>query len=200
MASAVVPTSSGSQVSDQSESICCTKCKKVFQDVEELELHEKKCFPGRCYPCTFPGCGHVNSQKSLLKEHMKGVHENNPFKCGLCSNTFIYWKLFRKHEKHYHSQPESKHIFKYNCTECDFVSDDKTEFQTHMHRHMNVKWYKCNVCAMAFFTQSQLTNHLKNSCTSLIGYKFECSVCGKKLKSEDRYREHFYSQHVTNQP
>ena len=91
-------------------------------------------------------------------------------------------------------------MFKYNCTECDFVSDDKTEFQMHTDRHMNMKHYKCNVCASAFFTQSQLTNHLKHSCSALIGYKFECSVCGKKLKSEDRYREHFYSQHVLNQP
>ena len=33
-------------------------------------------------------------------------------------------------------------------------------------------------------------------CTTLVGYKFESSVCGKKLKSEDRYREHFYSKHV----
>ena len=43
-------------------------------------------------------------------------------------------------------------MFKYNCTECDFVSDDKTEFQMHMDRHMNMKRYKCNVCASAFFT------------------------------------------------
>ena len=37
-------SSSGSQVGDDNESICCSKCKKVFQDVDELELHEKKCF------------------------------------------------------------------------------------------------------------------------------------------------------------
>ena len=197
----VMPQSStGSQAGDENELICCSKCKKVFQDVDELELHEKKCFLGRRYPCKYPGCGHVNSQKSLLNEHIKGVHENNPFRCEVCSETFIYWKSLRKHEKRAHAEPDSMHMFKYNCSECDFVSDDKTEFQMHTDRHMNMKRYKCNVCAMAFFTQSQLTNHLKHSCSALIVYKFECSVCGKKLKSEDRYREHFYSQHVLNQP
>ena len=40
-------SSSGSQVGDENELICCSKCKKVFQDVDELELHEKKCFVGR---------------------------------------------------------------------------------------------------------------------------------------------------------
>ena len=145
-------------------------------------------------------CRHVNSQKSLLNEHVKGVYENNPFRCDVCGETFIYWKSLRKHEKWSHAEPDSKHMFKYNCTECDFVSDDKTEFQMHMDRHMNLKHYKCNICAIAFFTQSQLTNHLKHSCLALIGYKFECSVCGKRLKSVDRYREHFYSQHILNQP
>ena len=197
----VMPQSStGSQAGDENQLICCLKCKKVFQDVDELQLHEKKCFLGRRYPCKYPGCGHVNSQKSLLNEHIKGVHENNPFRCEVCSETFIYWKSLRKHEKRAHAEPDSMHMFKYNCSECDFVSDNKTEFQTHTDRHMNMKRYKCNVCAMAFFTQSQLTNHLKHSCSALIVYKFECSVCGKKLKSEDRYREHFYSQHVLNQP
>ena len=208
--SAIIPSSSkhivtnesdGDSQSGEIESVSCSKCNKVFEEVDELELHEKKCFVGRRYPCKYPGCGHVNSQNSLLNEHVKGVHENNPFKCNVCSETFIYWKSLKKHEKRSHvAKPDSKHMFKYNCTECDFVSDDKTEFQTHIDRHMQLKRYKCNVCAMAFFTQSQLTKHLKKSCTTLIGYKYECSVCGKRLKSEDRYREHFYSQHVLNQP
>ena len=44
----LMPTSSsGSQIGDENESIFCSKCKKVFQDVDELELHEKKCFVGR---------------------------------------------------------------------------------------------------------------------------------------------------------
>ena len=94
-----MPTSSsGSQIGDQNELTCCSKCKKIFQDVDELDLHEKKCFVGRLYPCKYPGCGHVNSQKSLLNEHAKGVHENNPFRCDACGETFIYWKSLRKHE------------------------------------------------------------------------------------------------------
>ena len=83
-------SSSGSQAGDENELICCSKCKKVFQDVDKLELHEKKCFLGRRYPCTYPGCGHINSQKSLLNEHVKGVHENNPFTCEVCGESLIY--------------------------------------------------------------------------------------------------------------
>ena len=102
-------SSSGSQVGDENESICCSKCKKVFQDVDELELHEKKCFVGRRYPCKYPGCGHVNSQNSLLNEHVKGVHENNPFRCEICSETFIYWRSLRKREKQANAEQLSTH-------------------------------------------------------------------------------------------
>ena len=87
------------------------------------------------------------------------------------------------------------------CEDCDFVSDDRTEYQTHVDRHRSMKRYKCNVCESAYFSQSQLTDHFKNSCSSVVDVnKYECSVCGKQLKSKDRYREHFYGQHVLNQP
>ena len=175
----------------------------MFDNADQLSVHEKKCFIGRCYPCPYAGCSHVNSQNSLLDEHIKGVHENNPFRCELCpQEVFIYKKSYNKHFKRYHqSGPENRNKFKYLCENCDFVLDDRTEYQTHVDRHRNMKRYKCNVCESAYFTQSQLMNHLKNSCSSVVeDNKYECSVCGKQLKLEDRYREHFYGQHVLDQP
>ena len=66
--------------------IFCTKCHEVFDTADDLSVHEKNCFIGRRYPCPYAGCSHVNSQNSLLEEHIKGVHENNPFRCELCPN------------------------------------------------------------------------------------------------------------------
>ena len=183
--------------------IFCTKCHEVFDDADQLSVYEKKCFIGRRYPCPYAGCSHVNSQNSLLEEHIKGIHKNNPFRCELCpQEVFIYKKSYNKHFKHYHqSGPQNRNKFKYVCQDCDFVSDDRTEYQTHVDRHRNMKRYKCNVCESAYFTQSQLTHHFKNSCSSVVdANKYECSVCGKHLKLEDRYREHFYGQHVLDQP
>ena len=163
--------------------IFCTKCDEIFQTVDELVSHEKTCYKGRRYPCTWPGCTHINSQKSLLHQHVKGVHEKNPYRCSLCPDkTFIYKKSHDKHVKRYH---EAETDFKYKCPECDFVSDDKTEYTVHLDRHRNIKRFKCNVCGQAFFSQSQLMGHMKNSCVTAGEDRFECSVCGKKMKSED---------------
>ena len=54
--------------------IFCTKCHEVFDNADQLSVHEKKCFIGRHYPCPYAGCSHVNSQNYLLDEHIKGVH------------------------------------------------------------------------------------------------------------------------------
>ena len=121
--------------------IFCTKCHEVFDDADQLSVHEKKCFIGRRYPCPYAGCSHVNSQNSLLEEHIKGIHKNNPFRCELCpQEVFIYKKSYNKHFKHYHqSGPQNRNKFKYVCEDCDFVSDNRTEYQTHVDRHRNMK-------------------------------------------------------------
>ena len=123
--------SSSTEVVDSDTSptneISCNKCKETFENVDDLQEHEKSCFKGRRYTCHL--CTHTNSQKSLLREHIKGKHEGDPF----CPDEiFIYKKSLNKHVKLVHTPKEAK--FKYNCPECDFASDDKTEYQTHLDR------------------------------------------------------------------
>ena len=73
--------------------IFCNKCNTVFDTVDNLRDHEKNCFKGRRYPCSWKGCNHVNSQRSLMHQHVKAIHYNDPFPCHICPNeTFIYKK------------------------------------------------------------------------------------------------------------
>ena len=179
--------------------IYCRKCNEVFNYVSELTAHEKTCYVGRHYKCPQPGCSHVNMQKSLLHQHIKAVHYCNPFLCTICAETFVYKKSLDKHLKRVHKVgPQS---FKYVYPECGKGTDDRTEYGIHLDRHDNLKRYSCNVCSQAFYAQSQLTTHLKNSCVSSTNTSssFECSVCGQHYKTEDRYREHFRSDHINTE-
>ena len=182
-------------VPQDDDAIFCNKCNTVFQTVDDLREHEKNCFKGRRYPCSWrKGCTHVNSQRSLMHQHVKAIHYNDPFRCHICPNeTFIYKKSLDKHVKTNHN---SEKMYKYNSPECAKGTD------VHMDRHQNVKRFKCNVCDQAFFSQLQLTNHTKTSCVVASGTTsclFEWSVCGQVLKTEDRYREHFKQEHVDNE-
>ena len=176
--------------------IFCVKCNEVFETSDDLVVHEKNCFKGRRYAYTFEGgCNCTFSQKSLMHQHLKVVHFDDPFKCDFCTQTFMYKKSLDSHLNQQHQQKE-KDKFKYRCSECDKATDDLTQFKVHINRHQDIKPYKCNICNQkCFYLQSQLMDHLKR-CRSLPELKYECSVCGKKFLQEDRYREHFKAQHV----
>ena len=173
--------------------IFCNECNEVFKTTDGLAKHKKECFIGRHYPCSDSDCVKIFSQKSLMHQHYKVIHLEDPFLCSFCKEPFVYKKTLEKHENNQHN---TRTTFKYNCKLCDKQTDDRTEFQVHMNRHNNVKPYKCNICESLFFSQSQLTSHLRTSCNVLSNQKFECLVCGKKLSMQDRYRQHFKSQHV----
>ena len=179
--------------------IFCGKCNEVFDEVSELTAHEKTCYKGRRYKCPEPGCDHHNSQKSVLHQHIKAVHYNDPFVCDTCGDTFVYKKSLDKHLKKVHKL--GPQTYKYVCPDCGKGTDDKTEYGVHLACHENLKRYKCNICSQAFYSQSQLTTHIKHSCvaTTTKTKSFECSVCGQQSKTEDRYREHFRSAHILNE-
>ena len=179
--------------------IFCGKCNEVFDEVSQLTAHEKTCYVGRRYKCPESGCDHYNSQKSLLHQHIKAVHYNDPFVCDTCGDTFVYKKSLDKHLKRVHKL--GPQTYKYVCPDCGKGTDDKTEYGVHLARHENLKRYKCNICSQAFYSQSQLTTHIKHSCvsTTTTTKSFECSVCGQQSKTEDRYREHFRSAHILNE-
>ena len=178
--------------------IFCSKCNETFDTADKLGAHEKRCFKERRYACEYDGEGGYPctfSQKSLMHQHLKAVHYNDPFLCNFCEDTFVYKKSLDTHLNVQH-QLKKKTDFKYQCTECDKATDDYTDYQVHMNRHQNIKPYHCNLCnEKSFYSQSQLSEHLWR-CRSSMEPKFECSVCGKKFIEEDRYREHFKSQHV----
>ena len=198
--------------------LMCGKCNKLFPTAEELSKHEGSCFVGRRYPCPWKGCTHENAQRSLMRQHYKAVHLNDPFVCPHCSDrTFIYLKAMKKHIKNAHTRKGDK--FKYNCDKCEFRVDDKTEFQVHYDKHTDVKRFKCNLCDKTFASQSQMTKHSRECKAAKVEkpkkkanvvtvaslkaalqdreVKFECTVCvNKGFPTEDEYREHFKTLHV----
>ena len=172
------------------DGLICSKCYEGFSDRASLDQHEQNCFLGRCYPCPWPGCNHINSQKSLMQQHYRSVHLKKPFICRSCSKVCTYKKTRDKHEKEVHGKvyehpsdnedlgdidgntDQSSHqskpakvkrelvTFKYNCETCSFATDDKTAFAAHVASHIDVKPFSCSFCQKSFVKQSGLTRHI----------------------------------------
>ena len=73
--------------------------------------------------------------------------------------------LYTKSHVHVHDSGITD--FKYNCIKCGKGWMIKQSLGVHMDRHNNVRHFKCNICNKRFYSQSQLTNHLRNSCQSV---------------------------------
>ena len=95
--------------------IYCTKCNEVFSTSNELTKHKKECFKGRRYKCMDDSCLKMFSQKSLMHQHYKAIHLDDPFLCHFCQEPCIYLKSLEKHENTKHN---AKKTFKYSCTMC----------------------------------------------------------------------------------
>ena len=147
----------------------------------------------RKYPCMWTGCGSVFSQKLLMRQHLKAVHLEEPFRCPHCDTTYIYKKSLVHHIHVQHSEKTENTSPHY---------DDATE--TEQADDVNVQnVYRCNVCGQTFGKATHLIEHLRG-CIPLTSenkqeeevLKYECSVCEKQFQYEDAYREHFKSKHV----
>ena len=186
-------------------SISCLKCNEVFSEVSELTKHERTCYVKYWYSCIEKTCTRTFSQKSLTQQHYQAKHLGQPFVCKYnCSKTFESKKSRDCHEKAVHEVNNKGVSFKYNCKDCDYKTDDKTEYTSHCDHHVNFKRFKCGNCDEGFYTQSHLTNHVRKCKTETaevphnpynIGNE-ECSKCGQKFKSRSVHKKHFMDKHV----
>ena len=141
------------------DSIACVKCNSVFDTSEELSSHEKKCYVKYSYPCDIATCTKTFLQKSMMNKHYCSAHLGQQFPCRYCSKSFASKKSRHCHEKANHLNKEEGVTFKYECEQCDYKTDDKTEFTSHMDHHQEFKHYKCGFCDKGFYAQSHLKNH-----------------------------------------
>ena len=186
-------------------SISCLKCNEVFSDVSQLTQHEKTCYVKYSYNCIDNTCTRTFSQKSLMQQHYQAKHLGQPFECKYdCGKSFESKKSRDRHEKAVHEADRKDVSFKYNCDDCDYKTDDKTEYTSHCDHHLNFKRFKCGNCDEGFYTQSHLTNHLKKCKKETTEVnrkpydidKEECSKCGKTFKSRSSHKKHFIDKHV----
>ena len=188
------------------DSIACLKCNEVFPNVDELTKHEKKCYVKYSYNCLDSTCHRTFSQKSLMNQHYRSTHLGEPFLCRFKDCTFSSKKSRDRHEKAVHKIKKAGVTFKYNCSECEYKTDDKTDYTSHCDHHNNFKRFKCGNCNEGFFSQSHLTNHLKHKCKTSVTdsgsgkaapkNEEECSKCGQTFKSRNAHKTHFIEKHV----
>uniref|UniRef100_A0A4Y0BNC7 Uncharacterized protein n=1 Tax=Anopheles funestus TaxID=62324 RepID=A0A4Y0BNC7_ANOFN len=135
-------------------------------------------------PCTYPGCAHVAltyqayylhrlrhemahrceecgrrfARYCELRRHRHIYHSTEqPFKCELCSKTFLSSQSYREH------MDSHANVRRFECDACDKKFVRRRNLVNHRMSHTNIRPYRCEDCDSATFKyKSDLNRHRKD--------------------------------------
>ncbi|XP_046141155.1 zinc finger protein 320-like isoform X8 [Osmia bicornis bicornis] len=164
------------------------------------------------YTCDI--CQTTFEQKSKILRHITSKHSfHRPFKCQTCDKTFKY-KCDLKAHKLVHQEIDSSLL--HCCDKCDYRTKTKNNLKSHyIRRHTDdykfacehcgkrfkMEWdlkfhvgthsnsqHMCDVCGKFYTSNYSLYKHRKVA--HLNEYKFQCTVCNKRLLTQENLDNH----------
>ncbi|CAH0698506.1 unnamed protein product [Spodoptera exigua] len=172
--------------------ILCDICGQHFKDATLLRLHVKSVHENAIYLCT--ECGEKFDSKSKLKTHQKNSHDmEKKYKCADCSE--VFQSIYKRSQ---HMASEHKNRPQIKCPHCPKTFVFRSMMMTHLRdSHLKFRNHVCGVCGWKAFNSNRLKNHMyKHS-----GEKnFKCEACDKAFTTKKIMRAHFARMHKNPQP
>ncbi|XP_076583725.1 uncharacterized protein LOC143319043 [Chaetodon auriga] len=179
----------------------CTLCGRGFTQIGNLKTHQKvhkgkftnmaaleKSFPqsegaqSLVEICFCHLCWTQFSEKQLLEEHLKQVHQSKkPFSCTQCGKRFTYIQKLKEHEAGHEG------LKPHQCPQCDKGFQTSKGLENHMRDHTGEKPFKCVICEKRFKQESTLRAHYV---THSRQRPHLCSVCGKRYARAEELKVH----------
>ena len=113
------------------------------------------------FPCTYPNCVKIFSQKCRLKIHIRTHEGLKPFRCTNteCKKSFNEIGNLKAHIMRTHDQDKNYICYDSNCKESYKTS---VLLKTHLKKHdLFRKGFKCCYCEVEYTRYCTLRNHLK---------------------------------------
>lgn len=173
----------------------CPFCKKGFRRKISIDKHlrdknfiEKLSSKRWRKPIQCETCGKIFSDKFEMSSHFARVHETNkPNKCEKCGKSFATQKLLNRHNI---SHGPKNHM----CQVCEKTFLQKSQLESHMETHQQVKKYKCEICPKTFSHKRVLAAHILQHSTRN-GKPFKCEECFKAYKWPEDLNTHRKAEH-----
>ncbi|KAL1514129.1 hypothetical protein ABEB36_003440 [Hypothenemus hampei] len=216
----VLAAPSGKQVNSRAIIQChWNDCNNTFSTRYKLEDHLRVHTKERVIAC--PKCMALFSSKTTFSDHRKRQLKTDmrSYQCSQCLKLFSVERLLKDHMR--------SHINQYKCTLCDMTSPKPSMLAKHYkYRHMNIRYFTCQICSKTFVSLSNLNTHLLThqdkpfkceqcefGCKSKVGLKshmvkvhgleaisYECQVCKSRFKRGDYLTYHLIKFHKFHWP
>ncbi|XP_076628962.1 uncharacterized protein LOC143345562 isoform X20 [Colletes latitarsis] len=198
-------------LSNNEENNYSTELQNKEQNTAQRDDLYKKRHDGT-YTCDI--CQSVFEQKSKILRHITSKHSfHRPFKCATCDKTFKY-KCDLKAHRLVHQEVDTSLL--HCCDKCDYRTKTKNNLKSHyIRRHTDdykfacehcgkrfkMEWdlkfhigthgssqHMCDICGKFYTSNYSLYKHRKVA--HLNEYKFQCSVCNKRLLTQENLGNH----------
>ncbi|KAF2350853.1 Zinc finger C2H2-type [Trinorchestia longiramus] len=199
------------------KSVACELCGKVFEGVDECEVHLWEHMSSKDHECSL--CKTRFGSENNLKEHMKTHYFEEPRECQFCKgrtfkiigfyndhveNCRNQWTCptcglclrnenkFRKHQKSAHSGSD---IYKFVCPEpgCGKKFFERHRYDDHCITHESERRYQCPHCSKKFKRLRPMNEHIKDKHNG-----FRCNACEKSFISLDQLVQHRTKSHSSD--
>lgn len=172
----------------------CGECGDVFHEMTELRNHLEY---------------HRTRNESIPESSLPKLINTGPrlFECNICDRVFCESGFLKIHARiHQGLRP-------YRCPECNLRFDSCIELQKHSNTHSSNgnrngsdQLRKCDVCDEVFDSAEEYAQHLKTHkgiyhdpstepLRSSVHEKFDCKLCGKKIRGLTGLRLHMLNKH-----
>ncbi|XP_013391983.1 uncharacterized protein LOC106160035 [Lingula anatina] len=205
----------------------CGLCSYETGEVADMHKHVRSEHED-AYKCLF--CGRIGTSEYDLKRHLQTIHQDHPefdikksaeeppgsMQCPRCTFTTNVDKILFYHTLLDHYEKGKTVTRHYQCTQCQYSSNNIGNLRAHIGRKHPTEKHLCNICGKEFGFDSDLKEHIsvvhqKDNCCvcDLCGKEFAsrrylqahlkrhlgiknhaCPICGKRFMEKVRMREH----------
>jgi len=158
----------------------CVECGDRFNCSSSLKSHYKLHKKQHSYDyendktATNLQSDEVNHERNSFKmNRFQQTYSVKNFPCSSCDQLFADEEALKKHKKCKHIDRSVKK--KWPCTECNYSTDVKSYYHSHLVTHSKVKAHKCDTCGNCFTLKHNLTKHIKSIHTKEL--KYDCEIC-----------------------
>lgn len=165
--------------------ILCEVCGLHFKDASLLRIHIKTIHEQTCILCTV--CGEKFETKNKLLTHERNKH-NKRYKCLVCPETFQ-----SHYKRSWHMASEHKNRSEIKCLHCPKTFVFRSTMMSHLRlSHLNERNHVCGVCGWKTYTNNKLRDHMYKHSGER---NFKCEVCDKAFTTKKIMRSHFVRMH-----